>query len=94
MEPGSFVVCINAKPMSDCTNKYLHLISEGQIYTIRKVLRPQMPDPGIVLEEVDLPRDPFIGEIGYHYRRFRPCKKTSIEVFQKMLFKEPCLQDA
>ena len=94
-EPGMMVVCVNTKPMPDCNNKYLHLIKEGNIYTIQKMIAGRIDkEPGVALEEIQLPDDPIFGEVGYHHRRLRPCRPTSIEIFEKILLNASVTEDA
>lgn len=93
LEPGMLVVCINAKPLPDCANSHLHLIVEGRIYTIRDVVGFG-PDVGVRLEGIKLPIIFGNFESTFDHRRFRPCRKTSIELFEKMLFREPAGEDA
>ena len=91
---GQRVVCVNTENLVFADMKQLH---KGGIYTIRGFLDGTAFDPGlgIYLEEIIHPlinfEDPYGWlEPSYWAWRFRPVidKKTSIEIFQKLLIPE------
>jgi len=85
MRPGDLVICVNNRPVEGCGNDNLRLLTLGQIYTVRSVMRSWPHGLGIRLQEIRLPRSLFGFEQAYWGKRFRPCRPTSITVFEKIL---------
>ncbi len=90
---GQRVVCVDAEAHGRYTpwahSGELDGLRRGAIYTIRKI-GIYNESPIVLLEEISRPTRggwEHYGEIGYHPARFRPIveRKTSIEVFQRML---------
>lgn len=97
---GQLVVCINDIEMG---NRFIDEIKpvKGQIYTIRDI-EIYVSKTGLLLEEIiNKPRNylhPDTLEVEYKEAvylscRFRPLRKTSIDVFTAMLNKTPKLVD-
>ena len=87
MHPGLNVVCVNNKPLPDCSNCHINLLIVGAVYTVRDVLdHGEYHRLGIRLEEIRLPINVIQGrEWSYDVSRFKPCKLTSLSVFDEML---------
>jgi hypothetical protein len=93
---GQQVVCVD----DDYTNHPAWVVVpnrpvRGSVYTIREVCEVTYetgPDIGLrLIEVVNAPicwRDG-VAEHAFHRQRFRPLRKTSIEVFERMLIKAP-----
>jgi hypothetical protein len=69
---------------------------KGRVYTVREVLLYEYFDfgakPALRLHEIINPEFDWIEgrcEIAFGFARFRPVRKTSIEVFERMLIKAP-----
>ena len=75
MSPGDLVVCVNNSPLIGAFNGYLHLLTKGDIYTVKETIGGYNDGHcGIRIAEVFLP-----DHIGWwHSARFRPCRKTNI----------------
>lgn len=81
---GQQVVCIE-KESDGRSNGYMGPVPvEGQVYTIENIYRAS--DETLMLELVELPspRDE-MWDAGFCASCFRPVRKTSIEVFTKLL---------
>ena len=76
MSPGDLVVCVNANPMVGAYNGYLHLLTKGDVYTVKDTVGGFKDGYfGIKIAEVFLPD----GDLDWwHSSRFRPCRKTDI----------------
>ncbi|HLH12202.1 MAG TPA: hypothetical protein VKV77_10040 [Methylovirgula sp.] len=89
MRPGDLVICVNNRPIEGCGNDNLHLLTVGQVYTIRSLIRNWRYGLGVRLYEIRLPRSLFGFEQGYWAERFRLCRPTSIAAFEKLLKEIP-----
>lgn len=85
MQPGDLVVCVNNRPVEGYGNDNLRFLTLGQVYTIRSLLRIWPHGLGVRLHEITLPRSLLGLEQAYWAERFRPCRPTSIAVFERML---------
>lgn len=93
---GQKVVCINAD-INNANARPIDLATwqlvKGKVYTIRALLNEPTTGPTLLVEEIP-DRDPYgtgLFEAGYFRWRFRPLveRKTSIEVFKRMLNRTP-----
>jgi len=91
--PGQPVVCVNARVIAGATNWYIHMLEEGNVYTVREIVEHveyKEPGYGLRLDSVWLPKCDKTGfEETWHPLRFRPCAKTDISVFTNLLEKIP-----
>lgn len=89
---GQRVVCIDDKPRPPSISYQQDAkVTKGSIYTVRGIYNA-VPRSivGILLEEVTGILSPKWNiEIGFCSTRFRPVRETNIDVFTKMLEKEP-----
>jgi hypothetical protein len=85
MQPGDLVVCVNNQPVEGCGNDNLRLLTLGQVYTIRSLLRNWPYGLGLRLCEIKLPRSLLGFEQAYWAERFRPYRPTSIAIFEEIL---------
>ena len=89
MQPGDLVVCVNNRPEEGCGNDNLRFLTLGRVYTIRSIMRNWPHGLGVRLREIVLPRSLFGLEQAYWSQRFRPCRPTSITVFEQILHEAP-----
>jgi hypothetical protein len=82
---GQQVVCVDDTPARDGLQT---AVRRGSIYTIRQILA-WGEFVGLRLVEVRDPPERRGILSGYRAERFRPIRKTSIEVFERMLIKAP-----
>lgn len=94
MQPGDLVICVNKQPVEGCGNDNLHLLTLGQVYTIRSLLRHWPYGLGVRLREIVLPHSLLGLERAYWAEQFRPCRPTSIAVFEQMLHDVPAWNTA
>jgi hypothetical protein len=91
--PGQQVVCVSARIIPGATNKYLHMLEEGNIYIVREIVEhPKFLflGYGLYVDKVWLPKSDATGnEEAWCPLRFRPCVKTDISVFTSLLEKVP-----
>ncbi len=82
-EIGQKVVCVNDKLTSPFRSWNEGPIFKGQIYVIRDndVISPRGTRHCVRLEEIHRPNQDW----PYRESRFEPLKKTSIEIFKRML---------
>lgn len=84
---GQSVVCV------DDSSFYSSLdgLTKGKVYTVREVGLTSWMDgaPCIRVCEIVRPYHPQSPDTPFWARRFRPVRKTSIEVFEAMLIKAP-----
>ncbi|MFZ0558215.1 MAG: hypothetical protein WAN31_00285 [Methylovirgula sp.] len=85
MQPGDLVVCVNNRPVEGCGNDNLRFLTLGQVYTVRSLLQNWPHGLGVRLHEITLPRSLLGLEQAYWAERFRPCRSTSITVFERLL---------
>ncbi|HKH80750.1 MAG TPA: hypothetical protein VKA03_03915 [Methylovirgula sp.] len=89
MQPGDLVVCVNNRPVEGCGNDNLRFLTLGHVYTVRSLLRNWPYGLGVRLREIALPRSLLGLEQAYWAERFRPCRPTSIAIFEQMLHSVP-----
>lgn len=81
---GQQVVCVDASP--DWRGRPTNVVKNA-VYTIAEIGEPDSTGAlGLILVEV---RPQYRGRPGYRASRFRPVRKTSIEIFERMLTKAP-----
>lgn len=101
---GDMIVCINDTPdIGMCPHPVIpdmNGLMRGEIYTVRELYietrNVKNPDGEICVKLVEIVRMPILPwqpETGYFAQRFRPVKKTSIEVFQQILEKPPTIRE-
>jgi hypothetical protein len=82
---GDVVVCIDATPARGSVEETARL-EMRRMYTIRGITR----HGGIQVEGAILEgRNNYGEESGWHYRRFRPVRKTDISVFRDLVAPRP-----
>jgi hypothetical protein len=75
MQPGDLVVCVNNGPIVGAANIDLHLLTKGDVYTVKEIYLHGSPGGfGIDLFEVPSNRPQYC----WHSERFRPCRPTDI----------------
>lgn len=86
-EVGDKCVCIDDKPYKG--GWYGDPPKAGTTYTIKAIGPSPLWPEQINLFLVEIANDWGGDDIGFRASRFRPVKKTNIEVFQKILTKPP-----
>ena len=92
---GSQIVCIDAEPhtrySAPGSSGTLDGLTEGQVYTVKSIY-VNKPTGRVCVELCEIERKTFPWQknsIGFCCARFRPVKKTSIDVFTRMLTNIP-----
>lgn len=90
---GERVVCINGRPIGGCPLPVGGVLpTEGHTYTIREIIET-WKGPALLLVEIKNPPEFAVdvdgvgrfSEPAFDPRRFRPIRKTNIEIFRTML---------
>jgi hypothetical protein len=94
LAPGDLVVCVDASVHGKTRHPGKGLLKVGAIYTVRGLTySDRQKEQGVYLQEIHLPLYRDGSEYGFKLSRFRPVRKSSIQVFREMLVSPPKLRN-